>query len=450
MSAPATADPSRAVRRHSSLVAIFLALFLLGGQVYLIAARGFANVLETPFLPYCLLGGFAIHMAARPSRSECVFTVGLACALAWGFVGLRPDFRWNWANELAGASAFGLASLAVLAVRVTRVRGQAQRETLHTLIAGSVFIYSSLFIAFILQLTARLHPQTYDLYLYAADSGFGIPLAAEAGIFLRRHPNLSWCCGLVYESLPLAISLLYAYEKGGRKPLVVRVLPAFLGGGVAAYLLYNVLPAAGPLYIFGDQFPDHLPQAVQVILQPPIRSGAPRNAVPSMHLACTLLLFWNARRLSRWAYGASALYLGLTVLATLGFGEHYVVDLIAGVPYALVVGAACAPAKLSAAPERKQALAIGLALTAAWILMLRFAPLLLFPMGLTWTAAAATVAGCWIAQRRFELAGQPEFVTHPLSSFPDLRRELPLRPDRAWAGADAGSHSAAADTLPLP
>ena len=391
-----------APHERSRLVHALLALFLLGGQVYLILARGFANVLDTPFLPYCLLGAFAIHMAVRPSRFERSATLLIGCLLASAFVGLRPDFRWAWPNAIAGASSFGLASLIILACGVVRLRGAEQREKLGTLIGGSIFIYTSMFIAFVLKLTAAWHPKTYDLYLYAADSAFRIPIAALAGHLLRSHSNLSWCCGLVYESLPLAVSLLYAYERSGNKPIAIRVLPAFLGGGAAAYLLYNVLPAAGPVYIFGAQFPDHLPAFVQLAVQAPLREGAPRNAIPSMHLACSLLIFWNSRRLSPWAYLASAVYLGLTILATLGFGEHYAVDLVAGVPYALLLGAACAPK--TAIIERRQAIVVGFVLTAAWILLLRFAPLAFQSPALAWPAAAVTLAICGVVQLRFEQA----------------------------------------------
>lgn len=404
MSSLAAADIATGPRPRNRSVPICLALFLLGGQIYLIGARGFANVLETPFLPYCLLGAFAIHMATRPGRIECLVTLALGALLALGFVILRPGFRWTWPNELAAASSVGLATLAVLTSGVLRLRGPRQRQTLGTLMAGSVFIYASLFIAFVLKLTAAWHPRTYDLYLYAADTGFGIPIAAQAGIFLASHPSLSWICGLVYESLPLAVSLLYACEKSGNRPLNIRVLPAFLGGGAAAYLLYNILPAAGPLYIFGTRFPGHLPPVAPIVMQAPLMSGAPRNAVPSMHLACALLLFWNARRLSPWVYLAAVLYLALTVLATLGFGEHYAVDLVVGVPYALLLGAACAPQSAASTGERRRALALGAGLTLAWMSALRLAPFAFHSIAFTWLAAVLTVALCGFAQHQLERA----------------------------------------------
>jgi hypothetical protein len=439
-------------REPSPLTAAFLACFLLGGQVYLIAARGFANVLETPFLPYCLLGAFAIHMASRPGRFECILTLTLAGLLAVGFVGLRPGFRWTWPNSLAAASSSGLASLAVLTLQVLVRRGAGQREKLTTLIGGSIFIYTSLFIALILKWTAVWHPKTYDLYLYAADRGFGLPIVAMLGTFVARHAAFSWWCGLVYESLPLAVSLLYAYERGGSRPLAIRVLPVFLGGGAAAYLLYNILPAAGPLYIFGSQFPANLPAAVPLALQTPLMQSAPRNAVPSMHLACALLIFWNTRRFSRWVYAATGAYLGLTIAATLGFGEHYVVDLVAGVPYALFLGAA--GARTSApevpSPARNRALWLGGILTLAWIGTLRLAPFLFTGIAFTWIAALGTVGICWAAQRDWEQAFARAAATRPPSSFPDPPPESPLPRDPAWASASAGSHYASADTPLLP
>ena len=246
-----------------SLVPALLAVMVLCGQAYLAVGHNFATILDTPFLPYCLIGAFAIHFWTRPSAAERWCTLALAGGGIAGFILLSNRFRLNWACCVACGAFFGLASLAVLTVQTARLRGAEQKEKLDTLIAGSVFGYSALFITFILNLTTRLHPQTYDLYLYAADAGFSVPICAWIARSVGRMPALLWCSSLVYEALPLAVSLLYAYQRSGRRPLPVRVLPAFLGGGGAAYLLYNILPAAGPRYVFGAAFPERLPSAAQ-------------------------------------------------------------------------------------------------------------------------------------------------------------------------------------------
>jgi hypothetical protein len=362
-----------------------LAAAVVVGQVYLVTANRFLNLVETPFLAYSLLGSFAIHFWTRPGRRERVVTILLALSGAAVFALASGRFRGDWPTSLACAGFLGLASLAVLGAQVFRLRGAEQDRKLRTLIAGSVFGFSALFIAVILSWTTRLHPRTYDLYLYAADAGYGLPLSRWAGQLIAAHPALAWLCGLVYETLPLAVSLLYAYERSGSRPVPVRVLPAFLGGGAAAYLLYNFLPAAGPHYVFGAAFPNAMPDAAGLKLALAPLGEAARNAVPSMHIACALLICWCCEALPRWVRISAAIYLALTALATLGFGEHYVVDLVAALPYAMALAAICS--------RRARAAGVGVGLTLAWLAALRFAtPLFAASPPFTWTATLGTVA----------------------------------------------------------
>jgi hypothetical protein len=377
--------------RRVALVPAVLAVTVLCGQLYLAAGRNFATILETPFLPYCLIGAFAIHFWTRPGATERWCTLALAIAGTVWFAAFSGHFQFNWPCSIACGSFFGLASLSVLAAQTVRLRGPVQKEKLDTLIAGSVFGYAALFIAFILNLTTRLHPQTYDLYLYAADAGFRLPLCAWITKLVGGSRVLLQSCSLVYESLPLAVSLLFAYQRSGKRTLPVKVLPAFLGGGAAAYLLYNILPATGPRYIFGRTLPAAMPALHLVTV-----GDAARNAVPSMHLACALLILWACGPLGKWVRGIAALYLALTILATIGFGEHYVVDLIAAVPYALALAAACAT---SGWRRNFRVIATGAGLTLAWIVALRFGNFLFQSVVFTWLASAGTVALCLFFRR---------------------------------------------------
>ncbi len=379
-----------------------VALAILVSQAYMLAGNHFAAILQTRFLPYCLLGAFAIHMWSRPARSEIIWTLALATIYTLSFVLFTYQFQADWRGCVACGSFLGFASLSILAVRVFCLRGDRQLESCNTLIAGTVFGYSAVAIGFVLKLTAILQPRTYDLYLYAADMGFGWPLCAWIGHFLRGQVVLSKICGVGYECLPLLISLLYACERSGKQSLMpIRVLPAFLGGGAAVYVLYNVLPAAGPTFVFDAAFPDHLPALASLAIQPIALANAPRNAVPSMHLACAVLIYWSCRRLPLWVRIGSALYIVLTLLATIGFGEHYVMDLVAGLPYALAVQAVCAPRVLRQHTSVWWTFATGLGLTVAWIFALRFGVALFHSVAFTWMASVSTVALCWIMQRRF-------------------------------------------------
>ena len=384
--------------KPATILAILFAFAVLASQGYLAIGRNFANLLETPFLPYCLLGTFSIHMATRLALRERLCTIALGVlSIAW-FIAQNSRFRPEMSGFVACGAFWGLSSLTVVAAQVVRLRGNAQMEKVHTLFAGSVFGYSALLIAFVLNLTTKLHPQTYDLYLYMADLGYGVPMGARIGQLLAQQPWLYNTCSLVYQSLPLGVSLLYAYQRSGKSPLSVRVLPAFLGGGVAVYALYNWLPAAGPAYVFGSAFPNHLPTASDLHLVA-LREG-PRNAIPSMHLTCALLIFWNCRRLSRWLYAGSAAYMVLTILACLGFGEHYVIDLVVAVPYAMTLQAICAPRALRSLREWKQNIAAGLALTILWIAAVRFGTTLFHSSVFAWALSIGTLVLCAWARHR--------------------------------------------------
>src|SRR5207247_2117622 len=60
------------------------------------------------------------------------------------------------------------------------------------------------------------------------------------------------------------------------------------------------------------------------------------NGIPSVHMATALLIFWFLRR---WWWGSliGLVFILLTILATLGLGQHYLFDLICAIPYAALV-----------------------------------------------------------------------------------------------------------------
>src|ERR1039457_6262922 len=141
---------------------ILFAFAVLATQGYLAVGRNFANLLETPFIPYCLLGAFSIHMATRPGLRERLCTVALGVLSIGWFAAFSGKFRPEWSGIIACGAFLGLSSLTVMAVQVLRLRGKAQLGKLNTLFAGSVFGYSALLIASVLNLTTKLHPRTYD------------------------------------------------------------------------------------------------------------------------------------------------------------------------------------------------------------------------------------------------------------------------------------------------
>ena len=98
-------------------------------------------------------------------------------------------------------------------------------------------------------------------------------------------------------------------------------------GAIAALPFYLAIPAVGPQYSFSG-----FPRGSAT----PMPAGPfPRNCFPSMHLCWALLIFLNAK--SRAWRIVAALYAVLTAVVTVASGEHYVVDIIAAVPFAFAV-----------------------------------------------------------------------------------------------------------------
>jgi len=88
-------------------------------------------------------------------------------------------------------------------------------------------------------------------------------------------------------------------------------------------------------------------------------------------LACVLLLWWNGRRLPAWGKVFMIPFAVLTILAALGFGEQYFIDLVVALPFTVAMQAlALSDARLGSY-LRWAPMAGGVVLTAAWLVALR-------------------------------------------------------------------------------
>ena len=175
-----------------------------------------------------------------------------------------------------------------------------------------------------------------------------------------------------------------------------------LATGPVGILFYNLLPALGPVHVFGQAFPWHPLAAAQAarLLEPIALSGAP-NAIPSLHMAWVLLVWWYSRGLAWWERAVAFAFLFFTALATLGTGEHYFVDLVVAFPFALGMEALCAFPLASWERRRLAALGFGFLGTLAWLFALRYAVHVFWISTLLpWTICGATVAATLVLERQ--------------------------------------------------
>ena len=149
------------------------------------------------------------------------------------------------------------------------------------------------------------------------------------------------------------------------------VLPTFLTVAVTGFCIYNFFPLVGPLYAFADVYPHTVPAVSAVWAGPLTVPDVPRNCMPSLHTAWALVIWWQARSLGRPVRVMAGVYLAFTILATVGYGAHYVFDLVVAFPSTLACQALCMLVPASAARLRRQTLLGGVVLTVLWLGLLR-------------------------------------------------------------------------------
>jgi len=214
---------------------------------------------------------------------------------------------------------------------------------------------------------------------------------------------------LFYIALAIPIAVIYA---GRFLRLREKALPSFVGflaTGPLGVLFYNLFPALGPVHLFLRDFPWN-PLATRSVsrlyTEPVAIPGAP-NAIPSLHMAWVLLAWWYSRGLSWAERGIALVFLFFTVLATLGTGEHYFVDLIVAFPFAVLVEALCSFSLPLKDKLRLAAILVGLLSILGWFAALRYATHLFWVSPLVpWILSVFTVASSVALERK--LYGQVE------------------------------------------
>ncbi len=110
-----------------------------------------------------------------------------------------------------------------------------------------------------------------------------------------------------------------------------------------------VFPVVGPILAFGswgngyelaDIWPNVVPPVPDSVGPMPFDGITPRNCMPSLHTAWALSLFIHSRGGPRWLRWGGTFWLVGTLIATLGLGAHYGIDLVAGAALCLTVESA--------------------------------------------------------------------------------------------------------------
>jgi len=371
---------------------IILTLALAGIAAWLGTSAQFYNeAMVSAFFGIALASVLIIHFRVRPSWQDALLVCGgmfLLAMVDFYLLQFKPAI-------MAWPSFAGLSSLLVLGLRTVWAKESERKLLLLGFVPALLFVTSEYFADSLLQWTSAVHPKVFDLYLFSFDSSLHVQIPFLVGQAFSLYPNLRAAGLLFYIGLPIPIALIYAGRVLRTREKAIPSFVAFLATGPVGVLFYNVLPALGPAHLFGTAFPWHpltVEQSSRLFVEPLVLSGAP-NAIPSLHMAWVLLVWWYSRGLAWWERSVAFAFVFFTVLATMGTGEHYFIDLVVAFPFALLMEALCAFELPIKERRRLIPLALGFFLTLGWLLALRYTVHFFWRSpAIPWILCAATVA----------------------------------------------------------
>ncbi|HTA43102.1 MAG TPA: phosphatase PAP2 family protein [Bryobacteraceae bacterium] len=369
-----------------TLLKVFAAAVIVAITCASVKAGVYRQMVTHPTVFCLMLDCFLIHILTNATRREALVTTGIAAAtwLAWPLLTGR-NLDWPWDAFATLGCLLGVSSLFVLTFAAIKMPGAAGRNKLRTLGRGSLFLFMAFWSVPFLKFMDRIRPEKLDAFLYRFDASFGVQPSFFMGRVFAANPSFHNFEFAIYLSLAVPAALVYIghLRHEGKWPL--SMLRLLLLNSLIGFALFAIFPAAGPSFAFPRNYPFQ-----QIVL--PIAAARPvlfeafPNAIPSVHISTVLLIWFNSRP---WplARAFALFFVLLTIVSTLGLGEHYVVDVIVAFPYALGIQGLCT--KHAAA---KNALLTGSLLTAGWLLMLRFAQPLFPSAALAWILMAGSIA----------------------------------------------------------
>jgi len=371
---------------------IVLTCFLLALALWIgLGMKLFVMALLSEFLGVALASTLIIHLRIRPYLSDLLLVLA-ATALLSVIMFWTLELKLSFKVALA---FLGLSSFGVMAIRLVWLQGEERKFLFWgfvpaLLFSGSLWLYPPL-----LKLSKVIWPETLDRFLYSFDASLHFQPSFLLGmVFWRWHWLYNLSVGF-YLSLPVVIALVYVENLRRRREDALSVLFSLLLLGPLGWICYNCFPACGPIHLFHADFPFHalsFAQARELQLIP-VAVNSERNAIPSLHMAWVLIAWWYAKGQAWWVKLVALAFLVFTVMATLGTGEHYFIDLIVAFPFTLMVRALFCYALPWKNRERQVALLTGLSGTFLWFGLLRYAmPFFWISPAIPWAFVVATIA----------------------------------------------------------
>lgn len=329
----------------AAVIAMLVAVQLLA------MSRGFVGPLESLFHDYFSTpksasvswAGLALAVVGL-ARRQRVIAVSAAAAIDLVIAALR--FTAGGPLTVGNGATWVLTAIGGYAA--WQWSGEQRRNALKGVGLGALLILATKLGDAWLQVTIFTGPMVLDEYLLLADHALGNPSWHMGQLVESLGPIGNAVLDWVYIELPVAaiVVALYQLRNGWPSHHLIRT---FLLIGLIGPIFYVLFPVVGPVFAFGaegagfqvaDYWPNLVPNSDYSPQPIPFDSATPRNCMPSLHTAWALALFIHSRTGPWWIRLGGTFWLVCTLMATLGFGYHYGVDLVAGAVLCLTLESA--------------------------------------------------------------------------------------------------------------
>lgn len=348
------------------------------------------EIVVAPKSGFLLYAGMALMMVVLTWRQRFI-ALGAAIGIDVVFVSVRwaADVKVTEGHPFGNGALWVILGCAVIAV--TRRTGRERALLLKGVGLGLLLVAGRKTGDTWLLITAKTRPAVLDPYLATADHALGNPSWLVGRALAATGPIGTHVLDYVYIQLPVAAVVVALYQL--RNVAVERRFPGhhlvrtFLVIGLLGPAIYMVFPVVGPVFAYGtgafgtggehwaiaNLWPDTPPP---ISLPHPVSYDdlTPRNCMPSLHTAWATTIFIHSRKGPCLLRFAGTFWLIATLCATLGFGYHYGVDLIAGVVFALTIEAGLRSLARGWDRSATQLVAHGATVFAALLVAYRFMP----------------------------------------------------------------------------
>lgn len=323
------------------------------------------------------IAGMALALVCLPSRLRLpVVGITVALELAWNLQRLAVGNNGTVGNGIL------FVLLGLFAFAGWRLRGAERASTMKAAGLGLLLIVMGRVGDVWLVLSSRANPNVFDEYVELADRALGSPSWA-VGHVVSQTEWLTEVLSKVYVYLPVAAAVIAFFQlrhsarDGFPRHHIVRT---FLLIGMIGPVVYFLFPVVGPTYAFGHElagagWQDVWPLQLPIIGEPGAafyNQGIARNCMPSLHTAWAMCIFLHGWRGGLPSKVFGTVWLIGTTGATLGFGFHYAIDVLAGAIFTLTLEAALTRPELGWSKHRVGVIAIGVGTFTSMLLATRY------------------------------------------------------------------------------